>query len=197
MGGIGDGAEERYQVALRAVRENAAALIPHAQLLYEKLPAERYLDRWSLVQLLADVEDPQALEFLDELVTTPVPSEESKEVERRLSTVAREILIRTTAIDAIARLARKGNERALKALRRHTRNDNFSVKRAAVQAYIESAGEDASRALRRFLPPDDRDLLKIRRIDVRDAPEVTVGSRRLKRDPFELPPRSRQRKRTR
>ena len=55
MGGLGDGAEKDYQRALDALRQRGEEAVDVIASEYHALPEERYLDRWSLVQLLAEL----------------------------------------------------------------------------------------------------------------------------------------------
>jgi hypothetical protein len=187
MGGIGEDAEARYQHALKALRNQSEDVLLEIAALYERLPAHRYLDRWSLVQLLTSLENPKALTFLDGILSSAIPPEESKNPATE-STVGKEVIIRTTAIEAVERLAASGDGQALAALLKHTRHHNFSVKRAAIQAYLAQGGKRARQTLLKALPKKDHHILDIRRVDVRDVPQPKVEAR-SGRDPNELPPR--------
>jgi HEAT repeat protein len=156
--------------------------------LYDRLPAHRYLDRWSLVQLVTSLEDPASLTFLDEILSSALPPEESKKP-ATYSTVGQEVIIRTTAIEAVDRLAAGGDTQALEVLLKHTRHHNFSVKRAAIQSYLAQGGKHARQALLKALPVKDHHILDIRRADVHEVPQPKVEAR-SGRDPNELPPRS-------
>ena len=90
------------------------------------------------------------------------------------STVGEEAMIRTTAIEGIVRLALSGDRQAVELLSKHTGHQNLSVRRAAVQGYIEAVGPDARDELLSRLPESDRFLVDIRRANVQDVPQPTV-----------------------
>jgi hypothetical protein len=186
MGGVGRDAEREYQKALRSMRAAGARLMPELAELYRKIPGARFADRWSVVQLLAELEDEAALELLTEIAGEPLPRAPRGKKQHEL-TAAREVVIRTTAVEGIARLARAGSAGASDALLDRATSSIFSVKRAAAQAFIEANGESALRRLRRRLGPGDRQIADIRRIDVRAAAPVTPGDVRSRADQHQLP----------
>ena len=188
MGGIGEDAEAHYQHALRALRSHSKDVLLDVAALYHRLPVHRYLDRWSLVQLVTSLEDRASLTFVDEILSSALPPEESKNP-ATYSTVGEEVIIRTTAIEAVERLAVGGDAQALEVLLKYTRHHNFSVKRAAIQSYLAQGGKHAREVLLKALPEEDRHILDIRRADVREVPQPKVEAR-SGRDPNELPPRS-------
>ena len=188
MGGIGEDAEDRYQHALKSLRGHINDVLLEVAALYRKLPARRYLDRWSLVQLLTSLEERESLAFLDEILSSAIPPEESINPPT-YSTVGQEVILRTTAIEAVERLAGKGDAKALEVLLKHTQHQNFSVKRAAVQGYLAQGGKNARHELLKTLPKKDHHILEIQRADVREVPQAKVQAR-SGRDPNELPPRS-------
>ena len=59
-------------------------------------------------------------------------------------------------------------------LLRYAQHETFSVRRAAIQGYIEAAVPDARDELRDRLPEEDRLILDIRRADVQDVPQPSV-----------------------
>jgi len=73
MGGVGDDAEEQYRRALAALKGRADEAVEILAAEYEALPEERYLDRWSLVQLLSDLRDPKAVKVLTGIVASKIP----------------------------------------------------------------------------------------------------------------------------
>jgi hypothetical protein len=188
MGGIGEDAEDRYQHSLKALRAHINDALIEIAAQYRRLPARRYLDRWSLVQLLTSLAERESLAFLDEILSSAIPPEESKNPST-FSTVGQEVIIRTTAVEAVERLAAKGNADALGVLLKHTQHHNFSVKRAAIQGYLAQGGKNARHELLKTLPRQDHRILEIRRTDVREVPQPKVVAR-SSRDPNELPPRS-------
>jgi len=100
MGRIGENAEELYQQSLERLRSSAEKVMPIILSEYNDLPEMQYLDRWSLIQLLAELKHPSSLKFLDEILVTPIPPERSKDP-RVFSTRGEEAIIRTTATDLV------------------------------------------------------------------------------------------------
>src|SRR6267378_3110435 len=147
MGGVGDDAEEQYRRALAALKSRADEAVEILAAEYEALPEERYLDRWSLVQLLCDLRDPKAVKVLTGIVASKVPPEKFKE-SHDFSSVTEEVIIRTTAVDGLAKLSADGVEEARRALLRHSGNRVFSIRRASVQGLMETGADEDKKELR-------------------------------------------------
>jgi hypothetical protein len=171
MGGVGDNAEAEYQTSLDKLRAVAEEAVPIIVAEYENLPEVQYLDRWSLIQLLAELKQPSSLPALDEILSSPIPPERAKSSHDGFSTQGEEIMIRTTAVEAIARLASEENREAIDLLIKHAQHENFSVKRVAIQDYLIIGGEKARKVLMEMLPESDHYILNIRREDVRKIPQ--------------------------
>src|SRR5262245_60928886 len=60
MGGSGDDAEENYRRALSSLTKLGPRVLGVIVTEYEALPEDRYLDRWSLVQLIVELRYPEA-----------------------------------------------------------------------------------------------------------------------------------------
>lgn len=190
MGGTGPHAEEEYQQSLQALRTVAKEAIPVIADEYVALPETRYLDRWSLVHLLGELQDPSALPTLDEIIDSPIPAERSK-VLHEYSTRADELMLRTTAVEGIKRIAEKDSKRARDLLLKKARHAQLSIRRAAVQSYLEVGGPDAAEKLLEILPEEDRWLLEIQRQDVREVPQpVIFDSTSPRKEEEPLPPRA-------
>ncbi len=169
MGAVGAEAEEEYQRTLDGLYRNKEEVVARVAELYDQLPEERYIERWSLIQLLVELEDKRALDFLDEVISSEIPEEKS-EGTHHFTTVGEEIMIRTTAIGAVTRVAPK-SDRAVKILEKHARDNNRSIQVAAIQGYLE-LGDQAETTLQRLLPEKDHSLLDIRKADVEDVPQA-------------------------
>ena len=76
MNGFGEDAEPKYQRALAAVREAGEDAIEALGREFAALDDE-YVNRWGVVQLLHDLQDPRALSLLDRIVSSPMPPESS------------------------------------------------------------------------------------------------------------------------
>ena len=187
MGGVGEDAEVNYRQALEELGKRGEEAVDVLVAEYEALPEDRYFDRWSLVQLLSELREPSAAPALNRIITSRIPAEKAKG-SHDASTVAEEVIIRTTAVEGVVRLSADGVEEARKILLRHARNRTFSIRRASVQGLLET-GEDADkRELRALLKErGEQSLLRIKRMDVREVPQATGGrfvvSPDVKREP--------------
>jgi hypothetical protein len=181
MGGVGEAAEACYQRALDALARQARDAVKALAEEYHRLPASQYLDRWALVQLMVELRHESSLEFVDRLLAGGLPDERSADPEHA-STVAEEIMIRTTAVDVLAQMAADGSGAARDLLLRHATHENFSVKRAAVQGYLAQGGEGARERLLDRLPQRDHFILDIQRVSVQQVPQATGGLHVVCRD---------------
>lgn len=170
MNGVGDDAESHYQRALAAVREAGASAIDALATEFTGLGDYDYVNRWGVVQLLHDVADPRALSLLDRIIASPMPEERSRDPHS--STVGREVVVRTTAVEAIGRLAAAGSAEARDALLKHARHPVRSVKIAAVLAYLEQEGAKGRSALLRRMAKADQWMLRIRRVHPGELPAI-------------------------
>ena len=187
MGGVGTDAEENYRHALGQLATRADEAVDVIAAEYEALPEERYLDRWSLVYLLSELRHAAAARPLNRIITSRIPAEKAKG-SHDASTVAEEVLIRTTAVEGVVRLSADGVEEARNILLRHARNRTFSIRRASVQGLLETGDDADKRQLRALLKErGDEGLLRIGRMNVTEAPQA-IGGRfvvnpGLKREP--------------
>ena len=194
MSGIGDRSEHDYQEALRELRTSTDSVARIAEV-YQRLPLERRVERWSLIQLLADLRDPSAVGFLDSLLNTPMPGMASEppphDDQSRLvptSGLPHEVIILTTAIEAVTRLATDGDSAAGDILLKHTRHAVYSVRRAAIGGYLESHPDDGRAALEKVVTEGDRHLLDASRRDVREFPQPRPEFPPAKPDRHVVPP---------
>jgi hypothetical protein len=174
MNSVGEAAERDYQRALSRVRDHSDETIAAvARAGWESLPESAYLDRWALVQLLADLAMPAAADVLDAVLSTPLPPERSAERDHRYSTVGQEIVVRTTAVEGLRRLAANDDARAGETLVRHIRHENRTVRVACVMA-LRDLGRGYEESLRSAISEEDRFLLDIRRLPPSDVPQPTT-----------------------
>ncbi|MCI0434124.1 MAG: hypothetical protein L0271_10890 [Gemmatimonadetes bacterium] len=171
MGGVGDDAEEKYQSLIHALRSDSADIVRAIGSELSAVPETRHLDRWSLIQLLAELRDPAALGVLDNLLSRDLPPELSRDPHSR-STLRQETINLTTAVEAIARIAADDNAQARELLLKHASHQSLSVRRACIQAYLAYGGGNARGKLLELLPKNDHWLLDVRRIDVRESPPL-------------------------
>jgi len=176
MNPAGDTTEETYHRSLDQLRQRGDQITSTAGAKYEAMDEDQYLERWSLVQLLTDLRHPTAVPFLTEVLRRPIPPERSPDPAHGISTVGEEIIIRTTAIEALARLAADGDASAKAQLLEQVQHRNFSIRRAAVQAITESGDAELMQRVRRELEGTDNErLLQYRRVDVRSVPQAEGG----------------------
>ena len=175
MGGVGDDADENYKQAVRALAGRGREALDIIVAAYETLAEDQYLDRWSLVQLIAELRVPEAVKPLNRIITSRIPAEKFKG-SHDLSSVGEEVMIRTTAVEGLVRLSADGVENARPVLLRHAAHRNFSIRRACVQGLMETGTDDDRRQLKRLLARrKEESLLKIRRMDVREVPQPIGG----------------------
>ena len=175
MGGAGEDAEDQYQRALEPLRGRAeeAADVLFAE--YEALPEDKYLDRWALVHLLSELRHPDTIKALNRIITSRIPGEKAK-ASHDISTVTEEVMIRTTAVEGLVRLSAEEVEEARSVLLKHAGHRMLSIRRACVQGLMETGSDDDRRALRALMKERGEErLLRIKRINVREAPQATGG----------------------
>lgn len=172
MNAAGDGAEEAYAAALGALRERSFEAVLEIARLENACETWDYPTRWGLVHAAASLEQPAALPFFRSLVLTPIPPERGVDP-HSFSTVAEETILRTTAVDGVAVLARAGSREAVETLLDFLSVPSFSVKRAAVQGLLAAdEGESLRDRIEKRLCPEDRMLLDIRPLDVRKVTQI-------------------------
>jgi hypothetical protein len=175
MGGTGEDAEDNYQRALEALRGRAEEAVDVLFAEYEAMAEEKYLDRWALVHLLSELRTPSTAKAFNRIITSRIPAEKAKE-SHDISTVTEEVMIRTTAVEGLVRLSAEEVEEARSVLLRHAGHRMLSIRRACAQGLMETGGDDDKRALRALMKERGEErLLRIKRIDVREAPQATGG----------------------
>ena len=172
MNASGDDAEEAYAAALGALRERATEAVLEVARWEGACPTWDYPTRWGLIHAAAALEHPAAIPLFRSLVLTPIPPERGVDP-HSFSTVAEETILRTTAVDGVAVLARAGNREAIETLLEFLSVASFSVKRAVVQGLLAAEhGESLRDRIEKRLCPEDRMLLDIRPLDVRKVTQI-------------------------
>ncbi len=174
MGGAGECAEDDYQQALGRLRRKAKRACDAIAAEYDALPEDAYLDRWSLVMLLAELGHRNATTTFAAILESGIPEERSGDP-HGFTTVGEEVMIRTTAVEGLERLAAEGEDAAVEVLLANVTHENFSVRRAAVQALVATGGDEMPERLAEMLPERHRDLLRIERRDVRGVEQAQGG----------------------
>ncbi len=171
MNAAGDDAEEGYRRAVAELRRKADEAIIEIARLENCCHSADYPTRWGLIYAAAELRHPAALPFFRSVVLTPIPPERS--LDPHSSTVAEETILRTTAVDGVADLARHGDKAAVEALFDFLGSPSISIKRAAVQGLFGvQQGESLRGRIEERLCPEDRFLLDIRPLDVRKATQI-------------------------
>lgn len=174
MSGAGESAEENYRVCIDRLSRKTELVFSIIQSEYFDMPDDAYLDRWALVMLAVELQYNRGLGFFEKILDSAIPEEKSKDP-HSFTTVGEEVMIRTTAIEGVERLAANGDNEAVELLLRNISHESFSIRRAATQALLAIGGEEMRKKLKSELPKRHHDLLKIRRTDVREAEQAEGG----------------------
>jgi HEAT repeat protein len=178
MSAAGDDAEEQYRRALIDLRKQADVVVVEIARAHSDCNARDYPTRWAHVHAAAELRHPAALPFLRNLILTPIPPEESPDP-HSFSTAAEETILRTTAVEGIGHLARDRAD-AIEALFEALKQPSLSIRRAAVQSLLASSrGRRLQARIAKALPEDQRFLLALKAVDVRDVPQIKRPERQL------------------
>lgn len=165
-----DEGDEAYKRALERLRSQAEAVVPELSRIEATLRETDYPTRFALILAASELRHPAALPWLRNVALTRIPAERSSDP-HSFSTVAEETILRTMAVDGIGNLARDGNGDAVEALFQCLGTPSLSIHRAAVQQLLQSPNVSRDRIVS-TLPEDQHFLLDLRRIDVREAPQI-------------------------
>lgn len=136
----------------------------------ESLEESQYQERWALLQLAIDLEHPAAGEYLAEFVRRPIPEERSKDPVHGVSTVTEEVILRTTAIEGLARLLRRDFDSTDVLLEIVASSDYAAVRRASWFALIDGGRVDAVERARALLQESEYGwIVGLRRVPVHEA----------------------------
>jgi hypothetical protein len=178
MGAAGDDADDQYHRALTDLRRHADLVAVEIARSHNDCRARDYPTRWAHVHAAAELRHPAALPFLRNLILTPIPPEESADP-HSFSTVGEETVLRTTAVEGIGYLARDRAD-AVEALFEALRQPSLSVRRAAVQSLLSSPrGRKLRARISKSLPEEQQFLLDLKRVGVRDVPQIKNPERHL------------------
>lgn len=165
-------AEEAYLATLDRVRgdeEFAAVTVKTAQALDE----DAYQERWALTQLAIDLEHPVVVEYLADLVRRPVPQERAEDPSHGLSTVTEEVILRTTAMEGLARLQRRDVDSTDVLLEAIAAGEYVPLRRAAWFALLDGGRDDAIERAKALLQErGDEWITQISRLPVEEAPQA-------------------------
>jgi hypothetical protein len=149
MGGAGENAEACYQQALDALARRAKEVTSAVAEELDRLEESNYLDRWALVQLLAEMKHESALEALDRLLASKIPTNVRRSAQlhhrRRGSHDPHQ------RGGAVTRIAADGSERAVSCCC-GTRPTELLGQARAIQGFLAHGGEGAREVLLKHLP---------------------------------------------
>jgi hypothetical protein len=165
-----DEGDEAYKRALDRLRSQAEAVVPELSRIEATLRETDYPTRFALILAASELRHPAALPWLRSVALSRIPAERSSDP-HSFSTVAEETILRTMAVDGIGNLARDNNGDAIEALFQCLGTPSLSIHRAAVQQLLQSPNVSRERIVS-ALPEDQHFLLDLRRIDVREAPQI-------------------------
>lgn len=170
--GFGDDADEYFEEALEDAKKHRDGVLFEVARAMGDCHDDDYPLRWSLTYAAATIGGKKALPLLVNVAQTPIPEEKSPDP-HSFSSVEEETIIRTTAVDGIADLARDGNEAAEEALFDLVRSPSFSIRRAAVTGLRSSPrGDDLVDRIADCLPDEERFMLELKRTDVRKVEQI-------------------------
>jgi hypothetical protein len=176
MNATGQDAKDRYDHALDALCNDAEQVLPEIERVLQSTPQQDFLSRWVLIYTAVKMKHPSTLLFLKNLVLAPLSLEEPSPL-----FLGEETMLRTTAIEGIEYLAISGNEDALQALFQIIEEPSRSIRIAAVQGILATPeGELLRDRVAEILPEEHRFMLDIKRMDVRDVPQINDPQRFLK-----------------
>lgn len=171
--------QEALEESRDRLRKNAAEVVVEIARGLGTCPEDDYELRWSLVHAAAELHDRAALPLLRTLVLTPIPPERSPDP-HSFTTVGEETILRTTAIDGLAALTREGDEEVIETMFDFLNVPSISVRRAAVQALLQSPQADDLRGrIADCLPKEQHYLLEIRPADVREVEQIPEPQQHL------------------
>jgi hypothetical protein len=179
MEDYGDDAEAFYEETLAEVKEHSTGVLFEIARALGDCHSDDYPLRWSLTYAAVTIGGEEALPLLANLAQTPIPEEFAPDP-HSFSTVEEETIIRTTAVDGISDLARGGSEAAVDILFDLLGSPSFSIRRAAVVGLKNSPkGEDLVRRITDCLPEEERFLVDLKSVEVRQVEQVDDPRRHL------------------
>jgi hypothetical protein len=129
-----------------------------------------YPERWALLQLAIDLQHPAAGKYLSEFVRRPIPEERAEDTAHGVSTVTEEVILRTTAIEGLARLFRRDFDATEVLLEVAGSSDYVAMRRAAWFALVDGGRDDALGRARKLLERSDYGwIADLKRIPVQEA----------------------------
>jgi MyTH4 domain len=137
---------------------------------HDAVEESSYQDRWALLQLAIDLRHPAAGTYLAKFVRRPIPEERVEDTAHGVSTVTEEVILRTTAIEGLARLFQRDFDSSKALLEVIGSSDYVAMRRAAWFALVDGGQDKALKRARKLLEKDGFGwIADIRRIPVEQA----------------------------
>lgn len=184
---MGDDAEIKYNNSLNELKKHSDEAIIEIAHSSNICNSGDYSLRWALVFAAVELTHPTSLPFFKNLILTPIPIEKPKESHSNII-AAEEIILRTTAVEGIERLAVKGNKKAADLLFEMLQNQSsLSVRRACIQGILASNKNVTSmkKKVLELLPKNQRFLCEIKRTDLKKVPQIKNPKSFLKKGSLE------------
>lgn len=172
MTASGPRADEQYHEQLRAVRDDGRLmeLLPAT---VEALDEDAYHERWALTQLAVDLESEGYARFLVDTLRRPVPDERAEDPGHGLSTVTEEVILRTTALEGLARLGRQGVDVGGPILETVEQAPYLAMRQAAFAAALDTGRDEIVERARAVLAARGEEwIADLKRIPVEEAPQA-------------------------
>ena len=169
MTASGPDADKDYSRALDQLKDDREFVILVFKTL-EAVEESAYHERWALLQLAIDLQHPAAGEYLSEFVRRPIPEERAVDTAHGVSTVTEEVILRTTAIEGLARLFRRDFDATHVLLEVAGSSDYVAMRRAAWFALVDGGRDDALGRARELLKKSDYGwIADLKRTPVQEA----------------------------
>jgi hypothetical protein len=149
MTGAGADADKNYQRTIHELGDDAFIDVVLKTL--DALAEDEYQERWALIQLAIDLEHPAAGNYLVQFVRRDIPPERSKDPVHGVSTVTEEVILRTTAIEGLARLFHHDYDSSDALLEIVSSAEYIALRRASWFALIDGGRVDAIERARELL----------------------------------------------
>jgi hypothetical protein len=163
-----DAGEVYYRLLHRLGEDGELAVLTIKTL--DAVEESAYLERWALLQLAIDLRHPAIGEYLAEFVRRPIPEETAADTAHGVSTVTEEVILRTTAIEGLARLFQRGFDATDVLLEIAGTSEYIAMRRAAWFALIDGDRNEALRRARELLERSGYGwIADLKRIPVQEA----------------------------
>ncbi|MEQ1557847.1 MAG: hypothetical protein ABL933_02760 [Methyloglobulus sp.] len=160
--------DDSEKVTIERMRQNLSIVLEELNFVYNSIALEAYDARWAIVYCATKLESPAVLAFLNDIVRSSIPPEESRNI-HLYSTVAEENTIRMRALEGIRILAANENKDAQDSLVSFLQLSSLSLRIAASQALIHLPdGENNRTRIQEQLPTSEHYFIELRQARAED-----------------------------